>query len=249
MKVPDGVREFFLFEGTPDGVTTVASVYPIAFPTSGDAKQILAWLSFCPHPPLPMIEGNKMHRFPLVPRSSIAHEILNHPQNVGDYSVNYLQPGGVFLSELNVTNNGVNVDMTFGKQGDLEVEVKPSHTLWADGYLEFRFAVLETTNCNRIAFPLRTVLERFNPNRRSKIAGDVHSTGISELVVKRVSFAASDLANRKPAPSVVIADDYRPPNLPRNRSVSYFVTNDVWQPVTDPKIQSSARRLRRNADP
>jgi len=248
MKVPDGVREFILFESTPDDVTTVANVYPIDFPTPGDVKRILAWLSFCPHPPLPVIDGKKMHRFPLVPGSSIAHEILNHPQNVGDYSASYLQPGGMFLSELNVTNNSVTVDMTFDKRGNPEVEVKPSSTAWEKGFPEFRFAVLETTNCNGIAFPLRTVLKHFYPNWWSKIAGDVYMAGISELVVRRISFAASDLANRKPAPSVVIADDYRPLNLPRNQSVSYFVTNDVWQPVSDPNIQARARRIRPNPD-
>jgi hypothetical protein len=248
MKIPDGVREFILFE--PDSVTTEAKVYPTAFPTPWDTKRILAWLSFCPHPPLPVIDGKKMYRFLFVPSGGIAVDLLNHPQNVGDYSASYLQPGGIFLSELNVTNNGVDVDvdMTFAKGDNLEVEVKPFPAPWEKGFLDFRFEVLETTNCNGIAFPLRTVLKHFGPNWWSKSADDLYLRGISELVVKRISFAASDLANRKPAPSVLDADDFRPPNLPKNRSVRYRVTDDVWQPVSDPQIQAVARRLRRNAD-
>ncbi len=248
MKIPDGVREFILFEGTPDSAMTVANVYPIAFPTPGDRKRILAWLSFCPHPPLPVIDGKKMHRFIFVPMGGIAVDLLNHPQNVGDYTASYLQPGGMFLSELNITNNGVSVDITFDKGGNPEVEVRPSAAPWDKGFLGFQFEVLETTNCNGIAFPIRTVLRHFYPTYNSKMPDELYMAGISELVVKRISFAASDLANRKPAPSILLADDFRPPNLPKNQSVRYDVTDDVWQPVSDPNIQAVARRLRLAAD-
>jgi hypothetical protein len=250
MKIPDGVREFFLPSETFDRGTTVAKVFPFAFPTPPGTKQILAWLSFCPRPPLPVIDGKKMHRFLFVPSDGIAVDLLNHPQNVGDYSASYLQPGGIFLSELNVTNNGVDVDidMTFANGDNLEVEVKPFPAPGEKGFLDFRFEVLATTNCNGIAFPLRTVLKHFCPNWWAKSADDLYLRGTSELVVKRISFSASDLANRKPAPSVFVAYDFRPPDLPKNRSVTYHVTDDVWQPVSDPQIQAVARRLRRNAD-
>ncbi len=238
MKVPDGVREFILFEGTSDNVMTLANVYPIAFPIPGDAKGILAWLSFCPHPPLPVIDGKKMHRFPFVPSGGIAVDILKHPQNVGDFAASYLQPGGMFLSELNIANNGVIVDMTYDKGGNPEVEVRSRSAPWDKGFLEFRFAVIETTNCNGIAFPLRTVLKHFYPKWWTKIADDLYMARVSELVVKRISFASSDQANRKPAPSVLYAQDHRPPNLPEHQSVSYLVTNDVWQSLSDTNIQA-----------
>ena len=169
MKIPDGVREFILSE--PDRGTTVANVYPTAFPTPWDTKRLLAWLSFCPHPPLPVIDGKKMRRFLFVPSGGIAVDLLNHPQNVGDFSASYLQPGGIFLSELNVTNNGmdVDIDMTFAKGDNLEVEVKPFPAPGEKGFLDFRFEVLVTTNCNGIAFPLRTVLKHFYPNWWTKM--------------------------------------------------------------------------------
>ena len=76
-------------------------------------------------------------------------------------------------------------------------------------------------------------------------ADDLYLRGISELVVKRISFAANDLANRKPAPSVLVAYDYRPPNLPKDQSVYLHVTDDVWQSVSDTNNPIWRRRLRR----
>lgn len=249
MKIPDGVREFTLFAGDTNDGMTAAYVYPIAFPTTGDSKRLLAWLSFCPHPPLPLIDGKKMHRFLYLPTGGIGLEMLNHPQNEGYFSARYLQPGGMFLSELNVTNNGVSVDMTFDKDGNPELEVKKVSAPWDKGFPGFRFEVLETTNCNGIAFPIRTVIKHFYPTWNPKMPDDLYVAGELELIVKRISFAASDLANRKPAPSTLLALDYRPPNLPKNGSVTYEVINDVWQPVSDPNIQAKARRLRPNPDP
>ncbi len=249
MRIADGVREFIIFAGNTNGGTTAASVYPIAFPTTGDSRRLLAWLSFCPNPPLPVINSKKMHRFLYVPGGSIALEMLNHPQNEGDFSARYIQPGGLFLSELNVTNNGMSVDMTMDKGGDWKPEVKPYSAPWDRGFLCFRFEVLETTNFNGIAFPLRTVIKHTYPTWNPKMSDDLYVAGVLELVVKRISFAASDLANRKSAPSLLIAYDYRPPDLPKNQSVTYHVTDDVWQAVSDPNIQAVARRLRKNANP
>lgn len=87
------------------------------------------------------------------------------------------------------------------------------------------------------------------PTWNPKMSDDLYVAGVLELVVKRISFAASDLANRKSAPSLLIAYDYRPPDLPKNQSVTYHVTDDVWQAVSDPNIQAVARRLRKNANP
>jgi hypothetical protein len=249
MKIPDGVREFMLIVGSTNGGMTLAEAYPITFPTTGDSKRLLAWLSFCPHPQLPLIDGQKMHRFLYVPRGGIALEMLNHPQNEGYFNARYLQPGAIFLSELNVTNNGVSVDMTYDKSGNPELEVKRLSAPWDKGFLGFRFAVLETTNVNGMAFPLRTMIKHLYPKWDMKNPADLYLAGQLELVVKRISFAETDLSNRKLSPSELLAYDYRPPNLPKETSVGYMVTNDLWPPLSDPSIQSSARRIRRNADP
>lgn len=250
MRIPDGVREFTLFPGYTytNNVTFTASALPITFPTTGDSRRLLVWLSFCPHPQLPVIDGKKMHRFLYVPGGSIALEMLNHPQNEGYFTTRYLQPGAMFLSELIVTNNGVSVDMTMDKGGNWETEVRRYSAPLDKGFLCFRYEVRETTNCNGIAFPLRTMIQHFSPNWYTKMPDDLYVAGELVLLVKRISFAASDLANRKPAPSVLIADDYRPPKLPRNQSVSYFVTNDVWHSLSDTNNPDLVRRFRRYAE-
>jgi hypothetical protein len=240
MKIPDGVREFIRSEGNADSVIPSALVTPVAFPMPGNAHSLLTWLSFSPHPALPLIDGRKMRRFLDVGGFGFGLDLLKHPQNEGYFAANYLKPGGVFLSELNVTNNGVNLE--FG--GSLTNEVKPFPSPFENGFLDFQFEVLATTNFNGIVFPIRTVLKHFYPNWWTYPAYDFFTASQSELVVKRISFSASDLANRPPSPPELAAFDHRPPGIPEGQNVYYTVTNDVWQSLSDTNNPDLARRFR-----
>lgn len=240
MKIPDGVREFHRWEVNTNSGRSLALATPLTFPLPGDSMSLLPWLSFSPHPALPLIDGKRMRRFLDVQSSGLGLDLLKDPQNEGCFTAIYLKPGAVFLSELNVTNNGVSL----GLGSKLENEVKPFPAPFENGFLDFRFEVLATTNCNGIAFPIRTVLKRFYPNWHTQTADDLYMGEVSELVMKRISFAASDLTNRPPSPPELAAFDHRPPSLSVGENVYYTVINDVWQSLSDTNNPDLARTFR-----
>lgn len=245
MKIPDGTRTYMLFEGdTRTGMTT-AEACPNAFPPPGRPEMLVTWLSLCPHPELPLIDGKRMRRFINLPH--YRPDVFNHPQNEGYYDVKYLNRGNrgnAFISELDVTNNGFSIELNVVGSGDVEGEILRLPAPFKNGFTELQYKILESTNLNGMAFPLRAVYKRFSPNWGGKDRDDLRVGLLSELIVKRISFSEEDVARRRSAPATLIAYDARPPNLPKNITVSYRVHNDQWKPLSDPEIALEIRRAR-----
>src|SRR5580658_8954357 len=57
MTVPGGLRTFTLFRGLTNMGSTVAEACPLPFPPPGLPMLFPVWLSLCPNPELPVIDG------------------------------------------------------------------------------------------------------------------------------------------------------------------------------------------------
>jgi len=95
-----------------------------------------------------------MHRFLVVPSAPFA--ILDDPVNQGEFHAQYLQPGAAFLSQLEITNDGLRIEWNPEK-----VEIWRFPPPFAEGFTELDYRVLESTNINGIAFPVKSVLNRY----------------------------------------------------------------------------------------
>ena len=242
MKIPDGTRTYTLFGGdTRTGMTT-ASACPTAFPPPGRPEMLVTWLSLCPHPQLPLIDGKRMLRFINLP--ICRPDVFDQPQNEGYYDVKYLNPGNAFLSELEITNNGFGLELMVVQSGDVEGEITRFRAPFENGFTELQYSVLESTNLNGMAFPLRAVYKRFSPNWGGKDRDDLRVGLFSELIVKRISFSESDISKRRSLPPELMALDMRAPGLPKERTLNYTVTNDQWKALSDPEIARGFRWVR-----
>ncbi|WP_150107625.1 hypothetical protein [Pedosphaera parvula] len=183
-KVPGGVSSYIMFTSKSK---TEAVVCPLAFPTAGNTELFAFWLSICPKPELPLIDGKRIRRFPLIPNCRDSLDIFNHPQNEGYYTASYLKPGSAFLSNLNITNNGVTLDIEVAANGEVETKIIRHGAPFDKGFNELSYQLLETTNLNGIVFPARAVLKLMTPNWKGKDREDLHVAQVVELTVTRIS--------------------------------------------------------------
>jgi len=243
MRIPDGTRHYTLFAANPNAGMTTALARPNAFPPAERTGMFLPWLSLCPSPKLPLINDRLMRRFLSIP--DFMSEPFDDSRNQGAFAVKFISPENAFVSELSISNNGFNIDLTVNAHGDVESDIRPYSAPFDKGCLELTYRVLETTNLNGTTFPLRTVYKRFSPGwDSSKNSSSFFCPISAELIVKRIRFPDGKSDEQKPAPAKLYAMDNRPPGFPRERSVGYFVTNDLWKPVSDPEIRQRAAMAR-----
>jgi hypothetical protein len=236
MSVPGGVRKFTLFENDQRKGVIGAEVCPTPFPPPGLTFLFATWLSLCPNPALPLIDGQRMRGFPNVPECRLS--LLNHAANEATYKLDYLGPGLAFVSRLVMTNNGVSLEIASGE----EDAIQPFWPPYDRGFAQHDYQVTQTTNFNGIAFPLRAVLKRFHPKLGDASAStDLGLSVLTELAVTNLSELQPGGPTESSAPCRLLALDARPPRLSPQQRVHYFVTNDVWRPVSDPMIQELTR--------
>ena len=246
MKIPDVTRTYTLFEGITNAGINSASACPTELPPTGRPELLVPWLSFCPKPQLPLIDDKRMRR--LINLPDCRPEIFNAPQNEGFFAIKHLTPGKAFLSELLITNNGYSVDLTVLAGGVVGGEIFRYSPPFENGFTELHYQVLASTNFNGVEFPLRTVSKRFYPNWEKKDRIELYLSLQSELTVTRISFAKEDIARGIASPTELYANDFRPPNLPKEKSADYIVRDDQWKPVSDPEIKRRAKIVRINSD-
>ncbi len=243
MRIPDGTRSYTLFEhGTNSGLTATASACPNLFPPPGRPELLIPWLSLCPRPDLPLIDGRRMRRFINLP--ICRPDIFNAPQNEGFYVLKHMAPEKTFVSELMVTNNGFSIELTVTQNGP-EGEIHRYAAPLDNGFLDFHYQVIETTNFNGTTFPLRTTCALSSSDWSTKDPSDLRVHLVSELTVTRISFPEKDLASHIVTPGELLVSDARPPNLPENRTLGYLVVGDQWKPVSDPEIERRAHNARK----
>lgn len=229
MKVPDGVRHYVLFAKEAPAALTSATVCPNAYPPAGLAGGMFqCWLSLCPYPELPLVDGRRMHRFLNLP--TCQPELTNDSRDEADYALGYLMPGHAFLSELSLTNNGTWLDLT--EKSDFAF-IQYGGALQAGGFPEMEYRLLETTNVGGILFPrLATVsypgLGLVEPaGRNEREAHWVVKISVTNILLHGGFEGPA-------APAKLFAMDYRYPRFssagrPFNPYLGSVITNDSWQ--------------------
>ncbi len=234
-RIADGIRLFVSFpdhkeaaSGSARGVARTAQAKPIPFPPPEYMMLFTVWLSFCPRPELPLIDSGVIHRF-------LITSLLNDPRNQGTYGARYLEPAGLFLSELNITNDGTIFQSATGKASKYPAPFE-------NGYREFSYELTKTTNAGGMAYPFQSVVRRYAPKQNARSNEDLYVYSITRLEVTRLSSTPIDML---PLPKSLVALDSRPPGLNPGIVVTYMVTNDQWQPVTNQELrQLSASFMR-----
>ena len=230
-RVPDGVRSFYNW-AKPNGdapntkaVTPSATAYAINFPPPESIELFVTWLALCPNAELPITAEGTMRRLLTV-------ELLDHPKNEGRYSIKRLEPDGLFVSELVVTNNGIDFGMN-------EALIKRSPP-FQNGYAETMYQIIETTNINGLPFPLAAIYRRFLPLPNANTSSDLFETVIARLRIDKLTGFNSQQVSKIKPPPVMVALDQRLPNLPKGVTVNYMLTNDQWRAANDPTLVALA---------
>ncbi len=240
MVIPGGVRRYNRFpddfrnDVDADGnmVTTVAAACPLPFPPPICDALFVSWLSLCPRPKLPIIDATHIHRPLFVTERD--SDIINDDQNIGTYSMTYIA-GGDFLSDLRITNNGNYVKLEQSNGGFIASYVKFAPPL-DQGFLEFKYSLLVTTNYHGVVFPAEAVVERIVSAFDPKYPNKTYTNVITEVQVLTIGELGDQMTGDEVSPAKMIADDFRPANLPEKVAVSYWLTNDGWKPASDPQI-------------
>jgi RNA polymerase sigma factor (sigma-70 family) len=229
-RVPDGMREILVpppsVELNPK-VMTAAMVQSNQFPSWGSLS-FVPWLSLSPNPELPLLDSNRIH-FAFQP------ELYGNPQNEGGFFAKYIEPEKRFLSELIVSNNGVG----FGPEGRI-FQYPGAYT---NGFVQFSYRVLETTNCNGMIFPLKAVLSQFTPAMNGQSPEDLFAVAVTEFNIQKIDVGGRHLTFA-PIPNPVLALDSRPPGLNKDITMNYLVTNDQYLALTNERMEKLARIYR-----
>jgi len=234
-RLPDGVRCFFLWPklsgDAPNtkAVTPSATAYAISFPPPERTELFVTWLALCPNAELPTTGKGTIRRL-------LTAELLNHPNNEGQYAIHYLEPDDVFVSELVITNNGID----FGINQTLITNRPPFH----NGYTESMYQLTKTTNVNGMTFPLEATYRKFAPLRNASTSGDLFEMLVARLRIDKLTSFDSQHVSDNASPPVMVALDRRPPNLPDGITVNHMVTNDQWLAAKDPRIVELASTYR-----
>jgi len=229
-RIPDGIREIIFPDKTnsvtADGrrISPSSIVRSDKFPSIGSHELFLPWLSLCPNPELPLVSSNLIH-FIFQP------ELLDNPKNEGGFKESYIGPENQFLSELVASNNGT-MFLSDGTTMDY------SEPALANGFVEFSYKVLETTNCQGIIFPLNAVLYQYIPLQSGKSPEDLWPEIITKLSIEQIDIGGHKLS-LKPVPARVVALDQRL-GLKNGLTMNYDVTNDQYYSLTNSRMEQLA---------
>jgi len=235
--IPNGTRAIVTFIHHTNSITSDGvPIRPFAeatrnmFPIASKKGLFLPWLSLCPRPELPLIGSNSI-------RFNFQLRFAEHPQNIGTFRANYIEPQNAFLAQLDITNNGSAFDV-----GGSSFKYKEPYK---EGFREHSYRVLETTNYQGITFPIHTVLSGFSPLPNGKSAEETYPSTITELYVQKYDFTCSNLM-LVPVPNMLVAIDYR---FSTNDAVhvNYAVTNDQWGSVTNERLQKFTKKIEQAA--
>lgn len=224
-RLPDGIRQILTSpenaRSSREKVMPSAMVFPIAFPPPEKPILFTAWLTLCPTVELPIIDARHMRRL-------IAREQLDHPKNIGTYLLKTIQPQNLFISDLAITNNGVDFGpglVPISRRGAL-----------AQGYLESMYTLQETTNVSGIIFPLRARYSRFAPLQDAPTASSIFPVLTATVSIERFGSMTTGCMNDSSVPERFVALDKRFGNLPQGTTVNHYITNDHWLLASDPRM-------------
>jgi hypothetical protein len=219
-RIPDGVREMTLFPN--DTNSPYAMAIAGQYPSPMRREIFLTWLSFSPKPELPFESSN------VIPRLDTPPEFMNDPGNKATFQLEYLKPEAVFISKLDIANNGTyfTTDRGFPKYPEP----------YSRGFKEFSYQVIATTNCQGINFPLKTALYSYTPSPGGKSNADVWPVVMARLNVETISVRGPGV-EMVAIPNDYIGNDARAPGLEHGSTANYEILNDSWAPLSDSRVQ------------
>jgi hypothetical protein len=115
---------------------------------------------------------------------------------------------------------------------------------YKEGYEQFSYLVLETTNFSGITFPLEAVFRQFAPLPAGKSRDDIYPAVVTHMKINQIDTISRALT-LTPIPGVIEALDSRPTGLVGGITVNYLSTNDSWLSVTDKQLAAYANVVRR----
>jgi hypothetical protein len=237
-KIPGGTRTYpFTRHETrkvfENDALSAAHAHPAPFPDPGNRTLFVFWLGFCPYPELPILDSKRI-------RSFSSFDLFNHDQNIGTYTIQYLEPGRAFVSRLEVFNNGI----IFTRDGN-PVRYPPPFT---KGFLHYGYEVTKSaTNSNGMAFPTEAVFTMYAPAPDGKTGNDLRTLLELRIEVDDVQWGEETFGQPTAAPEKLFAVDFRPRDLPHNVSVDHIVINDAWPPPNDKSLLIGAKVARNRA--
>jgi hypothetical protein len=224
-RIPDGNRLVTIFANDTNSKFAIAQRG--AFPPFQRPELFLAWLTLCPNAELPLVNSNSM-------RFNFSPELDQDPNNQGPFDREYLPAENIFLSKLNVTNNGTYYIPGTGLQ--------KYPGFYADGYTEFSYQLNRITNVGKLSFPSSSTLTWYVPRIRGKSKADLSESIVATLSVDSIN-AAGQATDIVPMPDRLIAIDSRLPQYKGDTSPRYEVLNDSWPPFNDPRLARLARAM------
>jgi hypothetical protein len=237
-RIPEGIRYYVtystnllvnpVYPAKKETHGVLATAESVPFPPPEYPELLLCWLSLCPDPPLPVIDKTRIRRL-----LSLAH--FTSPENTGTYSREFLGSDQIFLSNLNITNNGV---IFYGKNEMLKPEPP-----FERGFKELAYETVGITNINGISFPVESVLRQYTLINDATNCEAIYPCLVTRLKVERIDIGSVPSI---PQPPMLIAEDHRPPNLPSRPALNYMVSNDTWVSVTNDKIAVLASLVRQH---
>lgn len=248
MTIPGGTRYLVypmnpLVTATGKKPAASATACPMMLPPPGRGELFKTWLMFCPQPKLPIKDSTQIYR--LLPIPECETDLFFHTNNLGDYSIAFDGGTGNFVSDLRIRNRGTEIELLPTASG-FEPKFYRLPSPFKNGYLEYEYALLSTTNYLGNAYPARAIVKRMVPTFNRTNSSELYTRVLTEIhLLSLGSFDESSYKNER-FPKDLVVSDMRFTNLPGNASITYRTADGSWQSTADPQIANRARQIKKN---
>ncbi len=232
-RIPDGIRLIISAPPQPGApavrpdTVPAAEVYAAAIPPPEIPGALIAWLAYM-HPPQFETNGTTPRRF-----LAVRDRTYESKDNKGRLALEWANSSKTILRAATMDNLGVAATPDGFKR-------LPAP--FSAGFTEFAFEVRLLTNSMGADVPAACVVRLFAPHPNPSAVEATYVNWQETLVLKSIRQATALGAGSALAPqSKVIALDHRFAGVPKEASVNYAVTNDVWRSATNAELQYLAK--------
>ena len=231
MTVPGGVRR--LLAGEPlttlpkptSAIRLEAHVVPTPYPRPYENALFVAWLALCPQPDLGEIGPGRLQWCDW--EVSTEYRCVEFEVDRRD-----CEPGGAWVCGLMLRYNETGLDAS-GKV------VRPAPARHR-GYLAMEYEVQETVRDGGLVRPQSAVLRRFVPRLGARKADELRVVLEAWVRVVRWERWHQGTPSWRLRPAEVVARDWRFWRTRGEDPLIYPVWDDIWEPVSSPRLQEMA---------
>jgi hypothetical protein len=238
MLIPDGTRSIaYPMEPslTPEGKKPKAQAIAcsLLFPSPGGGGGLFdSWLMLCPDPKLPTINSNQIYR--LLPIPECETDTLFHTNNIGEYTIEW---SNSFVSRLLVRNVGYEVEFLPSAMG-FQSKFRRLGSPWMQGYTEFEYALLSTTNYQGVKFPASAVIKRMMPTFNRQLPAEMFVRVLTEINVVSISGLKTVASNESIYPKEFVVADMRLPDGASGSLITYRASDSEWKSISDMQLDN-----------